>query len=369
MLDRGRIKEMAKTILKRRYWIALLVALLVGLLGGNLAGGLTVGDGLNLNFDLPITQDSADADLPYEDFDGTIPPNPWLEQGGGTVWDEYAYGTPTTPAAAESLWEQLRALWNETMDELSAQWGVNVESALLIFLFVLLGILAVVMLFAILFTLLVSNVMTVGGHGWMLRQWRGEDASVGEAFAAFRIYKPTVVTMLLRGIYTWLWSLLFVIPGIVKGYAYSMTPYIIYENPNLTANQAIQMSQKMTKGYKGDLFVLDLSFIGWKFLSGITGGLVGLFWANPYMGLTHAGVYEDLKYKAIRSGRLTWEDFDQQPPPVTDPFAPVWDNPAPPQNWSQPAPQPSEGQPASPTPWGNPPTPPAPAWDHTTTPL
>ena len=83
----------------------------------------------------------------------------------------------------------------------------------------------------------------------------------------------------------------------------------------------------MTKGYKFDLFVLNLSFIGWVFLSAITGGLVGIFWANPYMGLTHAGVYEDLKWNAIQSGKLTWGDFGQLPPPAADPFADVWGTP------------------------------------------
>ena len=173
--------------------------------------------------------------------------------------------------------------------------------------------------------------------------------------------------MLVRSIYVWLWSLLFIIPGIVKGYAYSMTPYIIYENPNLSADRAIKMSKIMTDGYKGDLFVLNLSFIGWKFLSGITGGLVGIFWSNPYMGLTHAGAYEDLKWKAIQSGKLTWEDFGQVPPPPVDPFAdnggnPVssWGNPAPQQPWSNPAPQQPWGTPAPQQPaWGEPPaTPP-----------
>jgi len=183
---------------------------------------------------------------------------------------------------------------------------------------------------------------------------------VGETFAGFRIYKPSVVTMLIRGIYIWLWSLLFIIPGVIMRYAYSMTPYIIYENPNLTANQAIKMSKTMTDGYKGDLFVLSLSFIGWKLLSLITGGLVGLFWTNPYIGLTHAGVYEDLKWKAIQSGKLDWTDFGQMPPPPDDPFEDAWSDPTAPQQpaWGNPAPpQPTWGNPApqQPDAWNDPP--------------
>lgn len=350
MFDRVRIKEMAKTALKRRYWIAVLVAVIIGLLGGSLAGGMTDGGlDLNLNVNLPESNIDVNNDIPMD--------NPWVDNNDA-VWDQYENGDPTYDEnyTLSDIWADFVTEWNAIMDEFSADLGVDLQSALAIFFGVLILIAVIALVFASLFTILVSNVMTVGGHGWMLRHWRGEEVSVGETFAGFRIYKPSVLTMLVRGIYIWLWSLLFIIPGIVKGYAYSMTPYIIYENPNLTANEAIKMSKKMTDGYKGDLFVLSLSFIGWKFLSGVTGGLVGIFWANPYMGLTHAGVYEDLKWKAIQSGKLTWEDFGQLPPPPADPFENTWSNPTNPYGggWSAPAPQ---------QPWGNP-APQQPAWDN-----
>ena len=315
MFDRIRIKEMAKTALKRSYWVAVLVAVLVGLLGGNLAGGLTAGDGVNVNLNasdnaamnIHTDTDSPDAGI----WDPAVPENPWMD-GGDNVWDRYEESYTEEDFSVADLWEDIQIGLQELGDEL----GVTLTF--------LLGLVAVLAILAIvcgtLFTVFVGNVMTVSGHGWMLRHWRSEDVGVGEAFAGFRIYKPSVVTMLVRSIYVWLWSLLFIIPGIVKGYAYSMTPYIIYENPNLSADRAIKMSKIMTDGYKGDLFVLNLSFIGWKFLSGITGGLVGIFWSNPYMGLTHAGAYEDLKWKAIQSGKLTWEDFGQVPPPRWTPL-------------------------------------------------
>lgn len=362
MFDRVRIKELAKNALKRRYWIVVLVCILVGLLGGSLADGLTAGDGLNLSANMDLSESSLhlDADddqgivIPPED-DGAL----W---GGENPWDQYAYGTPQESFSIPALWAEMQETLRDLMDE------IGVSLSFIIGVFVLL--LSVAIVCGVLFTVLVSNVMTVSGHGWMLRHWRGEEVTVGEAFAAFRIYKPTVVTMLVRGIYVWLWSLLFVIPGIVKGYAYSMVPYIIYENPNLTANEAIKISNKMTKGYKFELFVLGLSFIGWKFLSAITGGLVGILWSNPYMGLTHAGVYEDLKWRAIQNGTLTWDDFGQTPPPPADPFGdmwgnntqqPLWEEPAAPSSWAPPAPQtpwdtPMPQAPADPTPpmWHSP---------------
>lgn len=358
MFDRVRIKEMAKTALKRCYWAAVAVAVLVGLLGGSLAGGLTQGQSSSLNLNDVVNVDTdtdLDTDFNYDDdySDGVWgqPDNPWEDQGGN-VWEDHTYDEDQSLA---EIWEEFKAEFNAIMEELADEMGFSFHMGLSIFIGVLIAIALIVLLLVSLYTIFVGNVMTVGGHGWMLRQWRGENAGVGEAFASFRIYKPTVVTMLVRDIYVWLWSLLFVIPGVIKAYAYSMTPYIIYENPNISANQAIKMSKKMTDGYKGDLFVLNLSFIGWVLLSAITGGLVGIFWANPYMGLTHAGVYEDLKWKAIQSGKLTWEDFGQTPPPPADPFQNAWGNPAPQQPWGNPAPQqPFWEQPAPQQPWGNP---------------
>ncbi len=172
----------------------------------------------------------------------------------------------------------------------------------------------VLFLLGLAITIFFTNVLATGGRGWYLRYVRGETPDVGEAFASFRIYKPVVGTALLRNVYVFLWSLLFVIPGIVKSYAYSMADYIIYENPNLTADEALSMSVKMTNGAKGDLFVFDLSFVGWNLLNAFTFGILGVVYVHPYMYTAHAAVYDALKWKAIADGVLTWENFGQLPP-------------------------------------------------------
>ena len=100
--------------------------------------------------------------------------------------------------------------------------------------------------------------------------------------------------LFLVGFFTSLWSLLLIVPGIVKFYAYSMTPYILIDNPELSANQAINLSKKMMKGHKFDLFFLQLSFIGWIFLSIFTLG-TALLWVIPYMTTAQAAFYQDLK--------------------------------------------------------------------------
>ena len=90
-----------------------------------------------------------------------------------------------------------------------------------------------------------------------------------------------------------LWSLLFIIPGIVKGYAYSMTPFIMAENPDMSANDAITASRQLMDGHKGELFMLDLTFIGWDLLAALTFNL-GHLALNPYRNAAHAAFYKDL---------------------------------------------------------------------------
>ena len=107
-------------------------------------------------------------------------------------------------------------------------------------------------------------------------------------------YWHKVWGMFLMGVFIFLWSLLFVIPGIIKAFSYAMTPYILEEHPELTANEAIDHSRAMMKGHKFDLFWLYLSFIGWGILCIPTLG-IGTFWLIPYMQTAQASFYEDVK--------------------------------------------------------------------------
>ena len=107
-------------------------------------------------------------------------------------------------------------------------------------------------------------------------------------------YWHKVWGMFLMSVFVFLWSLLFVIPGIIKAFSYAMTPYILEEHPELTANEAIDHSRAMMKGHKFDLFWLYLSFIGWGILCIFTLG-IGLLWLVPYMQTSVAAFYEDVK--------------------------------------------------------------------------
>lgn len=118
----------------------------------------------------------------------------------------------------------------------------------------------------------------------------------GEIIFAFKnCYANVVKTMFLRAIFTALWTLLFIIPGIVKSYEYRMVPYLMAEYPDMASSEAFRISREMMSGNKWEAFVLDLSFLGWNILSTITFGLVGVFFVRPYFMLTDAALYLTLK--------------------------------------------------------------------------
>ena len=121
--------------------------------------------------------------------------------------------------------------------------------------------------------------------------------------------KNTIVTMFLKGLFQGLWSLLFVIPGIIKSYEYRMIPYILSENPEISRKRAFEISKQMMKGNKWDTFVLDLSFIGWQILSGLTIGILGIFYVNPYVESTNAELYAYLREDALRNGYVSSDEL------------------------------------------------------------
>lgn len=110
-------------------------------------------------------------------------------------------------------------------------------------------------------------------------------------------YSRAVPVMGLICLYVMLWTILLIIPGIIKGYSYAMASYISIDNEELSAEECVQRSIEMMKGHKMQLFLLDLSFFGWVLLSILTLG-IGLLWLAPYQETAHIKFYEDLKSKA-----------------------------------------------------------------------
>ena len=129
---------------------------------------------------------------------------------------------------------------------------------------------------------------------------------VGDLFNGFSNFWPFLKAMLLSSLYVFLWSLLFLIPGIIKALAYSQVPYIVAENPNMPVRDALRLSERMMMGRKWEYFVLNLSFMGWALLSLPTLGLITI-WLEPYMQMTMINFYSDCKAKS--------DQFFYAPPP------------------------------------------------------
>jgi uncharacterized membrane protein len=120
---------------------------------------------------------------------------------------------------------------------------------------------------------------------------------------SFGNYFKNVAAYLLMCLFIFLWTLLLIIPGIIKALAYSMTPFILKDFPELSVNQAINLSQKMMKGHKFDYFWLGLSFIGWILLGLLTLG-IGYIWLIPYMYTSYAAFYEEVKKEYLENTTL-----------------------------------------------------------------
>lgn len=121
-----------------------------------------------------------------------------------------------------------------------------------------------------------------------------QPVQLGDMFRGFQDdFGGTFLIGLMTSLFTFLWSLLFVIPGIIAAYRYSMATYILAENQNMQATEAIERSKALMDGRKGDLFCLDLSFIGWALLAVLTAG-IGNLWLMPYMTVSRAAFYRSL---------------------------------------------------------------------------
>ena len=141
--------------------------------------------------------------------------------------------------------------------------------------------------------LILGGVIRLGYCRFNLRLADGRSGTIGDLFSEFGRFLDGFLLNLLTTIFVVLWSLLLVIPGIVASYSYAMAPYIMQEDPECSAMEAIRRSKAMMDGHKGELFWLDLTFIGWELLSGLTLGIGALFLV-PYQESARAVFYREL---------------------------------------------------------------------------
>jgi uncharacterized membrane protein len=173
-------------------------------------------------------------------------------------------------------------------------------------------IIVAVIILIIAFRILIGYALEIGSRKYFVQsaQYKNDTGCYNFAFESGN-FKGITYTMLLRDVYNFLWTLLFIIPGIIKAYAYRMVPYILADNPKLGADNAITLSRKMMDGHKFNLFILELSFIGW-YLLGVLALGIGVLFVNPYFNATEAQLYLVLRDNAIGLGYCAYEDLNLQ---------------------------------------------------------
>lgn len=205
---------------------------------------------------------------------------------GGVAWQgapdiNFQLNDGSIRVQAEVLGQNVDLMQILQSDSPGALWGV----ALMYY--------SVVAIIVAIVQIVLGCIVMVGYARFNLDLVDGEELSVQTLFKYFPQWKTMLVAGLLQGLYVILWTLLFIIPGIIAAYRYAMTSYILAENPEMGASEAIDRSKEMMKGNKWRLFCLHFSFIGWEILCTFTLG-IGNLWLTPYVEAAAAAFYRDI---------------------------------------------------------------------------
>lgn len=261
MWTRKELKERAKEALKRNYWKIVLVSLIGMLIGGGLGSSGISGGGSDIH-----------------------------DMASDNVKEHF-----TEHENDDVDWEGAEAVLDDIQMDIRPQDIVAVAFTVIVVLIVA----AIVLAIGIALDVLLLNPVQVGINRFMVKSL-DDTARIAEVGYTFEHnYKNGVKVMFFKDLYVVLWSLLFIVPGIYKAYQYRMVPYILGENPDMTYQEVLQRSKDMMDGQKWDAFVLDLSFILWHMLGGITCGLAEIFYVAPYVNLTDAALYSRLSRKDL----------------------------------------------------------------------
>ncbi|GLX70292.1 DUF975 family protein [Paenibacillus glycanilyticus] len=190
---------------------------------------------------------------------------------------------------------------------LQGNWGKSVL-ALIVYGLVgfLIGLLDLIPVVGYIIQLLTSGALSLGLIIFFVGIARQEGPPISEIFGGFSHFIKAFCVYFFMTLFTVLWSLLLIIPGIIAYLSYSQAYYILQDNPDIGALEAIRRSKQLMKGRKWKFFVLNLTFIGWALLALLTFG-IGFLWLSPYIFVTQAHFYDEI------TGRTT-------PPPHPDSF-------------------------------------------------
>lgn len=324
MWTRQEVKRKGKTAFFASYWKFVLVALIIGAVSGG-AGGVSSGfstasanmgsafgnigsykaddqdfdlddepdlniDGVDESGSAHISIDDGKISINGENTDGDFDVN--IDNGkvtiNGTSEDGEKIDFALDPRMSTVVIDGKEI--DIARPTAAAVAGIAIAVAIVVALISL-----IVGAFTIALDIFVLNPIEYGTQKFLRKAQNGNE-SLGTVFNGFKDgYRNIVKVMFFRDLFIFLWSLLFIIPGIVKSYEYRMVPFILSENPGMSKDEALKASSRMMYGQKWKTFVLDLSFIGWNLLSLLTLGILGVFYVAPYAHSTNAALYETLK--------------------------------------------------------------------------
>lgn len=215
--------------------------------------------------------------------------------GGGSGSGRGAASTAQDTYESYSNADLYREEVGNAADELLDSFGSLDRLTSLGIGFLVLAVVIVVSLITLVFSIFVGNVLEVGGRKFYIENMYSNPGAgrLGFGFSC-GYYRNVVKVMFLKQFFIFLWSLLLVIPGIIKAYEYYMVPYLLAEYPDMSWSEAAARSRDMMYGNKWNTFVLELSFLPWELLSAITWGIAGVLFVNPYVDATKAELYDVL---------------------------------------------------------------------------
>lgn len=256
--ERRDLKERAKVAVKRNYWWCVLAALILFLITGGGSGNSKDDQDQNQDKGPVVSINLSELDIDSKDIGDYV-----AKSVGGTVYSagKMVYGLA----------------------------GGVIGLLLLIIALVAFAI-------GMILKALLLNPLEVGGRKFFMENEMEKKNGIGSFVEPFKngYYGNVVVGMFMRDLRIFLWTLLLVIPGLIKAYEYRMVPYILAEHPEMSYKEALECSSNMMNGQKMNAFILDLSFIGWEILAGMTFGILAIFWVNPYEYATSAELYLEL---------------------------------------------------------------------------
>lgn len=252
MWNRANLKANAKVAFKRNYWICVLAALILGIASGSGSG--SIGSQVSQSTETIISGEDNHIDMDSEDILDEILPH----------------------------------------GEIISNGGIAITTILVV-------VILVVLVLGLTIQFFLFGPLEIGCANFFKAN-AYEKAELNKLTIAFQKdhYMKMAATMFLKNLYTALWMLLLIIPGVIKAYEYRMIPYILTDCPDIPRQEAFRISKEMMMGNKMEAFILDMSFLGWAFLAAITCGIAGVFYVNPYVAATDAELFIAIREEYFR---------------------------------------------------------------------